>query len=78
MYLVQITKIEKNIKKTTAWERLHDKSDFDSEKEPQYGYVSTEREITDEIEVYKQQLNEINLVKVIEAVNSCLIKKEEG
>lgn len=70
MYKITVTFIETVEEETTEWLRLHNKTDFDSTKEPQYGYVPTKQIVDKELILYTQQiLKEIDLKSVIDAFN---------
>ena len=69
MFEITITET-KLVKATgTEYQRLHDKEEYDSKVEPSYGYVKKEGEETKEIAVYIQQVESLDIVKVIAAVN---------
>ena len=52
-----------------AYERLHNKEEFDTKADPQYGYVAREGETEQDITVYTQQVESLDIVKVIAAIN---------
>jgi hypothetical protein len=73
-YKIQIFQLETVERETTNWVRLHDKTTFDTEKDPQYSYVKCKKAKEEEIKIYEQikytdfNLN-FNLKKVIDAFN---------
>lgn len=65
-----IQKTTEEIKETAEYHRLHDKINFDSEKDPQYGYVKTIKPVSETEEIYTQTTDkEIDIKKVIDAFN---------
>ena len=70
MYKITIEKITSEIKRTSNWQKIHDKVDFDSKKEPQYDYAFVDKETTEAKEIYTQYTDkEIDIKKVIDAFN---------
>lgn len=78
MYTITITKTEKVTKKVNEYQRLrneyedekgHFNSRADREQDPQYGYVTTEKEQEEKTTILVQEVEEIDLKKVIAAVN---------
>ena len=70
MYKITIERITIMFKKVDEWNRMHNKIDFDNTKDPQYTYVSVNKEVTDTKEIYTQQTDkEIDIKKVIDAFN---------
>lgn len=70
MYKITIEKVETELKKTTTYEKLHDKDTFDTEEDPQYGYVKAEIEQEVNREIYNQITEkEIDIKQVIDAFN---------
>jgi hypothetical protein len=53
------------------WLIQHDKKEFDSQKEPQYAYVTHKERVTLEADIYEQTVHENNfdLEAVIRAIN---------
>ena len=62
----EIVEVEENVK---TYERLHDKKEFDTEKDPQFAYLTTEKMVKKEIQVLAQTVETLDLVKVIKAIN---------
>lgn len=73
-YKITIEETMETEKMTTSWLKLHNKEKFDSQEDPQFGYV---KEVLPEIKkiiIYEQKTNdEIDLMGVIQAFN-----KKEG
>lgn len=69
-YQVIITKITKEVQRQNDWQRLHSKESFDNKKEPQYGYIASDKEVETDEAIYTQTVKELDIVAVINAVNS--------
>lgn len=79
MYTITITKTDKIIKKVNEYQRLRneykdEEGRFSSrtkrEQDPQYGYIATEKELEEKTTILVQEVDEIDLKKVIAAVNN--------
>lgn len=73
-YTVTITKSETTKKVVKEYERLYDSEAFEkiyakNPKADQYGYVGTEKDVTDETQVFRQVTEDLNLKAVIDAIN---------
>ena len=70
LYKIVITQHDYEEKKDTDWLQLHDKEEFDTKRDPQYGYVSTMKMKEIETKIYEQTSNkEIALKRIIDAFN---------
>lgn len=71
MFKIIIERIEKRTMKVNEWNRLHDKEEFDTEKEPQYGYVERIKEVEEKTQLYEQtsSADTIDIMGVIKAFN---------
>ena len=69
MYKIEITEINRVMKKTSEWQRLHDRKEFESDEDPQYGYVTTKNIVKTECKIYEQEVKSIDLKRVIKAIN---------
>ena len=80
MYKITIKKLESKQVVETDWVKLRDSypnedqkvaiGDIDKEKDPQYGYRKTEMEKVFETEVLDQTVDDMDITKVIKAVNN--------
>lgn len=71
MYKVIIEEVTVADQKTTTYEKLYE-SDHPRvvhDRESQYGYVNSVQTVTNRRQVYTQEVDELNLVAVIQAVN---------
>lgn len=69
-YKIEIHAIQEGVRKETDWNRLHDKKEFDSKEDPQYGYVSADLPYGEETKIYEQtSMDNIDLKAVIDAFN---------
>jgi len=73
MYRITIHKIEQVEKLEKEWQRLHD----DPEKEHQYGYVQAKTDVRVETLLYLQELEDLDLVPIIDAVNKKQVKGDK-
>ena len=69
MFTITIKQVKQVPAAGSSYERLHNKEEFDSKTEPQYGYIKKEGIEIEEITVYTQQVESLDIVKVIAAVN---------
>lgn len=67
MYEVFITKVETVERKKRSYEKLRDR--LESDVADNYGYVDTVLPQTDRTELLRQTVDQIDLVKVIKAIN---------
>ena len=66
MFKIIIEKTITEVKEVKTYEKLHNNSD----KPNQYGYVTTQKEVTEEAEIYTQTTEkEIDIKKIIDAFN---------
>ena len=70
MFKIEITEVKQAPATGTSYEKLHDKEEFDNKVEPQYAYIKKEGIEEKEITVYTQQIESLDIVKVIAAINS--------
>lgn len=69
-YKITIEKLDKVDTVSKEWNKLHNKEDFDNDKEPQYGYVETDTTETTSTTIYEQITDkELDIKKVIDAFN---------
>jgi hypothetical protein len=57
--------------------KLHDKTDFDTKQDPQYGYANETRVNKREHVLFEQSLQNLDITKVIAAVNNLKIQELE-
>ena len=70
LYKITIEKITSENKLVREWLKIHNKEQFDSEKDPQYKYITIEKEVAETKEIYTQLTDkEIDIKKVIDAFN---------
>lgn len=76
-YLIVIKKVDVKTKKVSEWHQLWEDEPFMNlqKKNPtedlkQFGYIESEQEVQDITEIYSQEIEKLDLVKVINAVNS--------
>ena len=69
MFKIEITEIKKEKTVVKRYQKLHDKEEFDSKADPQYGYVEVEGIDPEENIIYTQQVESLDIVKVIVAIN---------
>lgn len=70
LYKITIVEVTEQERETKDYQKLHDKQEFDNDKEPQYGYVRHKEVYTKATEIYIQQTNKnINLKGIIDAFN---------
>jgi len=71
MYKITIEQTNMEVKDVKEWHKIHDKENFDSKEDPQYAYViKKDTEVRTAREIYTQQVDNLNLKKVIEAINT--------
>lgn len=67
-YRIIITRIETGIELSTDWKKITD----DPESTKQYGYITADIPVTRKIDIYEQEVQNLNLIKVIQAINGLL------
>ena len=69
VYHITIKEVDTYETETKEWRKVHDKEVFDNEVEPQYAYVESNENMEIEKKIYEQTVDEINIVKIIDAIN---------
>jgi len=65
MYKITVNEVNIVEKLEKEWQKLRD----NAEGEPEYGYVQTKNMVPEETTIFYQEVSEINLVSIIDAVN---------
>jgi len=73
MFRVLVAEVKEVEKLEKEWQKLRDGVDG----EPEYGYVQTKNTVEEVNQVYTQEVNEIDLVAVIDAVNKKQVKEKK-
>ena len=73
MFRVIVAEVKQVEKLEKEWQKLRGGADG----EPEYGYVQTKNMVEEITQVYTQEVDEINLVQIIDAVNKKQFKEKK-
>lgn len=76
-YKIVITKIEKDVPYTSKeWKKLRDEENADPTGQNElYGYVTTDAVKTVETDVFEQQVEDLDMQKVVAVINNITVKE---
>ena len=76
MYKITVNEVNIVEKTEKEWKRLRDATPGEPDM-PEYGYVQTKNMVPEETTVFYQEVSEINLVSIIDAVNKLPVVTKE-
>lgn len=75
MYKITVNEVNIVEKTEKEWQKLRDNADG----KPEYGYVQTKNMVPEETTIFYQEVDSINLVSIIDAVNKLpVVTKKES
>ena len=72
MFEIVIREVVEVEERTRAYQKLHDKEDFNTKEDPQYGYIYADDVVKKERVVLRQEVEELDIKFVIKAINGIL------